>query len=211
MTATFCRSCGNRLTEEEQAIPGNVLCSACAPPQAATQAPDPAWSAPAASGPSPGLAFILGLIPGVGAIYNGQYAKGLVHVLILGLLSTAVDMDGGQTETLWRFLLVGFWFYMPFEAYHTAQKRLRGEPVDEFSSLLPRKGPGFIAAPVALIVMGLVFLLNNLGVLRLEQIARYWPVVLIALGLYLLYVRITQPAPADRPSDNRREEAPREQ
>ena len=35
---------------------------------------------------SPGLAFVLGLIPGVGAIYNGQYAKGLVHVIIIGLI-----------------------------------------------------------------------------------------------------------------------------
>jgi len=26
---------------------------------------------------SPALAFLLGLIPGVGAIYNGQYVKGL--------------------------------------------------------------------------------------------------------------------------------------
>ena len=35
---------------------------------------------PAKGSSSPALAFILGfLIPGVGAIYNGQYAKGLVH------------------------------------------------------------------------------------------------------------------------------------
>ena len=35
---------------------------------------------------SPGFAFVLGLIPGVGAIYNGQYLKGLVHAIIFGLL-----------------------------------------------------------------------------------------------------------------------------
>ena len=29
---------------------------------------------------------MLGFIPGVGAIYNGQYAKGLVHVIIVGLM-----------------------------------------------------------------------------------------------------------------------------
>ena len=33
---------------------------------------------------APGLAFALGFIPGVGAIYNGQYLKGLVHALIFG-------------------------------------------------------------------------------------------------------------------------------
>ena len=35
-------------------------------------------------GASPGLAFLLGFIPGVGAIYNGQYVKGLIHVVVLG-------------------------------------------------------------------------------------------------------------------------------
>jgi len=35
---------------------------------------------------SPGLAFFLGWIPGVGAIYNGQYAKGLVHAVLWGVL-----------------------------------------------------------------------------------------------------------------------------
>ena len=45
---------------------------------------------------SPGLAFALGLIiPGVGAIYNGQYAKGLVHVLILSLLFMAAQSSSG--------------------------------------------------------------------------------------------------------------------
>ena len=35
---------------------------------------------------SPGLALFLGMIPGVGAIYNGQYAKGLVHAIVFGIL-----------------------------------------------------------------------------------------------------------------------------
>src|ERR1019366_7316784 len=35
---------------------------------------------------SPGLALFLGMIPGVGAIYNGQYAKGMVHAIIWGVL-----------------------------------------------------------------------------------------------------------------------------
>ena len=32
--------------------------------------------------PSPGLAAVLGFIPGVGAMYNGQFAKALIHVLV---------------------------------------------------------------------------------------------------------------------------------
>ena len=32
--------------------------------------------------------------------------------------------------------MIAWWAYMVLEAYHTAQKLQRGEPVDEYSSLL---------------------------------------------------------------------------
>jgi hypothetical protein len=195
MTASFCRSCGKELTAEEKAVPGNVTCSACAPaPTGATAPPPPT---PAAEPPSAGIAFVLGLIPGVGAIYNGQYAKGLIHVLILGSLFTIVEKAGGGFEPLFGMLIPGFWAYMAFEAYHTAKRRLSGERVDEFSSLMPLHGEGFPVAPVLLITFGVIALLVNLDLIHLGQILKYWPVLLIGLGVYLLYARITQiPPPA---------------
>ena len=36
--------------------------------------------------PNPGLAALLGFIPGVGAMYNGQYAKGVVHLIVFAIL-----------------------------------------------------------------------------------------------------------------------------
>ena len=46
---------------------------------------------------SPPLAFLLGLIPGVGAIYNGQYIKGLVHAVIFGvIISLITGSDEGS-------------------------------------------------------------------------------------------------------------------
>jgi hypothetical protein len=144
-------------------------------------------------GVSPGIAFVLGLIPGVGAIYNGQYAKGLIHVFILGLMFTIVgDNLAGGLEPLVGLLIAVFWAYMPFEAYHTAQKRRQGLPVDEFSGLAA-SGPGsrFPVAPVLLIVIGAFFLLNNLGLVELRRIIRYWPALLIAAGVYLLWARMS--------------------
>ncbi len=141
---------------------------------------------------SPGLAFVLGLIPGVGAIYNGQYAKGLVHVIIIGLTISILSNDAARGfEPLLGLLLAGFWFYMAFEAYHTARRRQQGLVVDEFSSLLPMHGgAGFPIAPVLLIVLGVVFLLNNLDLFHIERVIRYWPVLLIALGAFMLYARL---------------------
>jgi len=141
---------------------------------------------------SPGLAFLLGLIPGVGAVYNGQYAKGLVHVVIVGLLISVLGNNAADgLEPLLGLMLAAFWAYMAFEAFHTAKRRRLGQAVDEFSSVLPvHGGPSLPAAPVVLIALGVVFLLSNLGLLEIRRVLRYWPVLLIALGVYMLYVRL---------------------
>ena len=146
---------------------------------------------------SPGLAFILGLIPGVGAIYNGQYAKGLVHVIIIGLTISVLSNNAARGfEPLVGLLLGSFFFYMAFEAYHTALRRQRGLVVDEFSSLFPIHGGAnkFPVAPILLIVLGVIFLLNNLDFFEVERVIRYWPVLLIGLGIYMLYVRMSHSA-----------------
>jgi hypothetical protein len=142
---------------------------------------------------SPGLAFGLGLIPGVGAIYNGQYGKGLMHVVIFGLMISILDSGTTHGMTpLFALLLAGFCCYMPFEAYHTALRRQRGLVADEFSSIFPVHGSNrFPVAPIVLIVLGVIFLLSNLDMLDLERWLRYWPVMLIALGAYMLFARMS--------------------
>jgi hypothetical protein len=153
-------------------------------------------------GVSPGLAFLLGFIPGVGAIYNGQYVKGLIHVVVMGLLISITSNEemSGNLQPLFG-MMIGTWvFYMAFEAYHTAKKRQLGEPVDEFSSIIPRHGQHsrFPLAPTVLIAVGLIFLLHNLDILRIGEIIRYWPIALIGLGVYMLYERVSgSPARSD--------------
>src|SRR5271155_971272 len=199
----YCRACGKPLDEASvRTAHGTIYCEEHIPMQQTVPpipipavAPESPYASPytAPVAPpivnhdaSPGLAFLLGLIPGVGAIYNGQYVKGLVHVIVLGLLIsiTANGDASGGLEPLFG-MLIGVWvFYMAFEAYHTARKRQLGQTVDEFSSLVPmhaRKG-SFPVAPVILISLGVFFLLNTLEIVRFSQIIRYWPVALIVLG-----------------------------
>lgn len=218
----YCRTCGKALCEGcQRTSQGTIYCeehvpgTAEAPPPmpAAQPAPNPRvaetfagpspYTAPPAqypaapildTGVSPGLAFVLGLIPGVGAIYNGQYVKGLIHVVILGVLISIVSSDAaGGFGPLFGMLIAVWWFYMAFEAYHTARKRQLGHPVDEFSSLVPlhSRRRGFPVAPVVLIAIGILFLLNTMDILRFGQLVRYWPVALIVLGAYMLYERVT--------------------
>jgi hypothetical protein len=142
---------------------------------------------------SPGLAFLLGLIPGVGAIYNGQYVKGLVHAVIIGLLlslANATEESAGQPLIV--MVLIGFWAYMAFEAFHTAKKRQAGVPVDEWSSLIApnRYMTRAPIGPVLLIVLGILFLLDTLHLIAFRELARFWPVILILAGGVMLYNRL---------------------
>jgi hypothetical protein len=198
----YCRACGKALDATNvHTAHGTIYCAEHVPAEPPPGS-DPYTASPYTSTApppiphsdvSPGVAFVLGLIPGVGAIYNGQYAKGLIHVFILGMLFTIVGSnDVGGFEPLFGVLIPAFWAYMAFEAYHTAKLRQIGRPVDEFSSLVPGHGGGrFPIAPILLIALGVVFLLNNLELFELRRMLRFWPVMLIALGLYMLYLRMS--------------------
>ena len=210
----YCRACGKALDESNvRNAHGTIYCEEHLPVE--TTVPPPlaepaAYASPYASpytsatpppvpnpDVSPGIAFVLGFIPGVGAIYNGQYAKGLVHVIIVGLMISILSNGAAAgLEPLMGLLLAGFFMYMPFEAMHTARKRHMGLAVDEFSSLIP-VGSGasrFPVAPVVLIALGVIFLLENLDILDLRRMLRYWPVALIALGAYMLFARMSGPS-----------------
>lgn len=216
VAVAYCRTCGAPVCEKCKRVEGGaVFCPAHASATAASSAESPytsPYTAPyAGSGPqpvapdgsaSPGLAFLLGLIPGVGAIYNGQYVKGLVHVIVLGVLISIVSSDSaGGFEPVFG-MLIGVWvFYMAFEAYHTARRRQAGLALDEFSSLVPLhpQRRGLPVGPIVLIAIGALFLLNNLDIIHFSQIVRYWPIGLIGLGAYMLYERVSGAAPVQPP------------
>ena len=205
----YCRTCGVPLCENCRRTEGGIIYCAQHQPVAAP-APTPVAGAADTSSPynapyappaapqhqtaaSPGLAFLLGWIPGVGAIYNGQYVKGIMHVVVLGILIGIVNSDeaSGGLQPLFGMMIAAWFAYMAFEAYHTAKKRQLGYPVDEFSSILPRRGAStFPVAPIVMIALGVLFLLNNLDILHFGQLLRYWPVALIGLGAYMLYQRL---------------------
>jgi hypothetical protein len=223
----YCRTCGKAVCDRcRRDAYGTVFCSEHAPAPAPPPQPEPESSTSPSSGysafrggaspaagyatasyvphsdVSPGLALALGFIPGVGAIYNGQYAKGLVHAIVFGIIISILNAnlpDGVQV--IFAFVLTAWIFYMAFEAYHTARKRRAGLPVDEYSGLVNLQGArnGAPVAGVALVVLGVILLLNTLHLFDLEYLARYWPVLLIAAGAYLLYSRFTGDASGGGP------------
>ena len=159
----FCRECGKPMCPEcQRPALGSVYCDThlpvapptAAPPPSAAYVPAPytpspyttpppygssPYTSPAGAPPPdetvhPVLALLLGFVPGVGAIYNGQYAKGLVHAVVFALLVSAVSSGHSAGMEAFIGIMIAAWvFYMVFEAYHTARKRRYGVAVEEFS------------------------------------------------------------------------------
>lgn len=84
-------------------------------------------AAPVPGAPNPGLAALLGFIPGVGAMYNGQFPKGIAHIAIFAVFSSLSKNVNG----IFGLLVAGWVFYMVFEAYQTAVARRDGLPLPD--------------------------------------------------------------------------------
>jgi serine/threonine protein kinase len=68
--------------------------------------------------------FMLGFIPGVGALYNGEYKKAAIHVGVFILLSVLLTYAPRSLRETLSWVRIAFFFYMAFDAYHTAQKKI---------------------------------------------------------------------------------------
>jgi TM2 domain-containing membrane protein YozV len=232
----YCRTCGKPLCNVcARDVGGAISCEQCATAQAyGTVPPGVVVPPPPPAGPPPGtprpkVAAILGIIPGVGAMYNGEFAKGFLHVLIFAVLILMTkDING-----IFGLGIAAFVVYMPIEAYKTARARELGLPAPDpfgFNSLFgspqgpsrPAGAPpnagraatdassfvpnapntpnppvvvegGHSRVPVGAVVLiglGVLFLLNEMDLLHFDRIiARFWPLILIALGVRVLMQR----------------------
>jgi hypothetical protein len=273
--AAYCQNCGKPLcTGCMRSVGGVIYCEPClaarlsSAPQGGSAYPDAATALHA----HPVLAGLLGFIPGVGAMYNGQYIKALAHVLIF-----AVFVSLSDKSFVFGLLLAAWIFYQVFDAAQTAKARRDGLPLPNpfglndlgtklgmaptpagapyvagFAPGTTPPGPavtpdpvtgqyppsstsqGFVQPPpyttsygvppppppgtssgpgaynppvygapaplesadhkhpvgaVVLIVIGLVLLLQTLGVFEAEWISRAWPLAIIGVGAWLLYRR----------------------
>jgi TM2 domain-containing membrane protein YozV len=134
----YCRTCGKPLCERcKREVRGVIYCEECLAQRVA--AADPAVTGAsgvppvpphaAVAGRNPVLAAILGfMFPGVGAMYNGQFVKGLIQIAIFVLLIKLTD----ETNGLFGIAIAGWIFYMAFDAFQTAKARQLGLPAPDY-------------------------------------------------------------------------------
>jgi hypothetical protein len=180
-TRGFCRNCGTPLTAETlRDVSGTLYCEPCL----ARLVTQPAQPQAAAGAGSPVLAAIMGVIPGLGAVYNSEYAKALIHFLIfVGLVTTA---NHGGPQPLTGLLIGGLFVYMPVEAYLTARARLYGQKPPTPLGGWETKAP---VGPILLIAFGVLLLLDKFGVLDLDRLSEYFLPILLIVGGTLWMLR----------------------
>ena len=183
----YCRQCGKALCPEcTRDVGGALYCESCLNSIVSTA---PASHQAGASKSNPGVAMALGFIPGLGAVYNGEYIKALVHLLIFAGIIAALssDLPGAAYYAFLGIALGCFYFYMPIEAYRVAKARAMGGGQPSGTVQLDGRKP---MGAIVLIALGVLFLLANFGLLQKEWIIKGWPIGLVALGVWILMDRM---------------------
>jgi hypothetical protein len=213
----YCRTCGKALCATcTRPVRGVIYCEDCLgakmegvptgaagfvpgtfSPAASRQVPAPPPPPGSGSGPNPTVAGILaGFFPfGVGAVYTGQYAKGLAHLAIFVLLvagANAADSDHSNALGVVCGLGIAFFYvYQIIDSVRSAKAIQMAQPIpDPFGLAATFGGGGKIEASkipmgaIVLILLGVLFLLHTMGLTEFG-LDRFWPLILIALGAWL--------------------------
>ena len=143
---------------------------------------------------SPGLAAFLSLFPGLGQVYNGQIARAFAFFFAwVG----SIYLTANGHEFPFAFVIPFVYLYNMIDAWKgatAANQRFLGGRSE------PEEGPS-LESPVwggILVVFGMVILASNLGWLDLERLARWWPVLLIGVGVWFLYSSIMKKKAVER-------------
>lgn len=205
----FCRTCGKPLCANcTRSVHGVIYCESCL--AARLEGAQPNVAAPVAgfvppgvvqvpvAGPNPALAGILSVIfPfGVGAVYTGQYAKGLAHLVIFTLLVLCASSGGDATGVICGISIAGFIAYQIIDAVRSARAiQLGQQPPDPFGLGTTFSGGERLdvskvpVGALVLIGLGVIFLLHTLDIWDFSG-RRIMPLVLIGIGGWLLVRRL---------------------
>ena len=208
----YCRTCGKPLCEScRREVRGIIYCEDClatrvqAEPGVVNQ-----------NAPNPKIAFVLGFIPGVGAMYSGEFKKAFIHVAVFVALVVAANESSDYFALGFPF----WFFYMAFDSYQAAKAKTEGRPVPDIfgfstssaapnvvSTAVPNAAPNIPAptapplldpkrsqnlplGPIVLIALGFLFLLHTMGLIpHIFHLAKLWPLILLGIGGWLIYQR----------------------
>jgi uncharacterized membrane protein len=134
---------------------------------------------------SPFIATVLSLIcPGLGAAYNAQTTKALIHFAVFAGLLQMAFLTSGMPLFVLGFL--GMWLFAALDAFRTARLIRSGVDVDGAEDILVQRFSNNPKAwGIVLTILGLSFFLQ--AILDFKFLMRgILPILLIGFGVYLL-------------------------
>ncbi len=187
LASARCSSCDNNLCPAcDHRIKGYPYCQDCivAGIQLLRQSASNQTQSPSGGSKSPYLAVLFGIVPGLGAAYNGQPVKALVHFIITAGLWTLADVFHASLEVTCALASFAVYVYSLYDAFRTAQRQRNGADLSEEDEQLRQ----FMRARTNL-WGGLLLSIGALTTLHIifpAQTRRFWPLLLVAAGIYLL-------------------------
>lgn len=145
---------------------------------------------------SPFVATLLSFVPGLGAAYNGQTSKAIVHFAIFASFFQMAVI----TQGVLFFILgvLGTWLFAAVDACRTAQLMRAGlTPEAEEDVVAQRLYGNPFAWGVTLIVIATIFLLHTLLGVQLP-VRELLPVALVVLGAYMIFDYLRRRKASDR-------------
>ena len=140
---------------------------------------------------SPILAAILSaFFPGSGFLYLGMIARGVAYMVILAaLIVTLVNVSEYNARamevTALGLMIGGFYIFQVIDSFNAGAGPRKTGTRAEASTPAGAETPSLFGS-VLILVLGILFQLNNLDLLEFHQVLRLWPLLLIALGIHIM-------------------------
>lgn len=136
-----------------------------------------------------GAAVLSAIFPGLGFFYIGNAIKAIAYIVVFASLIVLQVKGRGHEHVVYGLLIAGFYIYQIFDSFDEARKTQYREAAAPVNTAGPfgTEGEPSLFAGVTLLVIGVIFQLAELGIVRYRDITKLWPLVLIAVGAKFIY------------------------
>jgi hypothetical protein len=134
---------------------------------------------------SPSLAAFLSIFPGMGAVYNGNFLKGLTYMLLFAVLIVLTSNAHEPDAVVFGLMIAGFYIFQIIDSYNDASKINQNVLFEENPA--GNKEDLSLFSAIVVLLIGIVFQMANFDMLTYRQVTRLWPLVLVAFGIKIVF------------------------
>lgn len=134
-----------------------------------------------------GAAILSAIVPGVGFFYIGNFLKGIAYLLIFASIIVMIAEGRGREAPIFALMLAGFYIFQIFDSFNEAKKTRYREAPKEVTT---DKNEISLFAAVTILTLGILFQLAMLDVIDFEDVGKFWPLILIGLGVKFIFTYV---------------------